>query len=189
MKIWILRREQTTPYMWLWSSMNQKCVFLNNWISWITNTCVCYHCYHVQVLSCRHKIQAKFAYMLLWLYFLRQQRDGWEEKQQEGDNLRPTALLIIFRSGPDNIWPSMRHMMHGGFDRAHLCTVQSVALWRPCLAYRLWSSAGTGRHRSPHLSHTPAPQWQRWREGRWEHMLTPYRPLKHCLSVYTVLQT
>lgn len=86
-------------------------------------------------------------------------------------------------------WPSMRRVIHGGFDRAHLCTVQSVVLWCPCPAYRLWSSAGTGRRRSPHLSHTPAPQWQRWRGGRRAHMLTPCRPLKQWLLVYTVLQT
>lgn len=86
-------------------------------------------------------------------------------------------------------WPSMRRVIHGGFDRAHLCTVQSVVLWCPCPAYRLWSSAGTGRRRSPHLSHTPAPQWQRWRGGRRAHMLTPCRPLKQWLIVYTVLQT
>lgn len=68
--------------------------------------------------------------------------------------------------------------MRGGLDGAHLCTVQSVLLWCPCPAYRLWSSAGTGRHRSRHRSHTPAPQWQRWKEGRWAHILNPCGALK-----------
>lgn len=49
--------------------------------------------------------------------------------------------------------------MHGAFSRAHLCTVQSVARQCPYPAYRRWSSAGTGRHRSPHQNHTPAPPW------------------------------
>lgn len=114
--------------------------------------------------------------------FQKWQSDGQETKQQEGDNSRPTALLIISWLGPDNGWPSMRWVMHGGFDGAHLCTVQSIALWRPCPVYRRWSSAGTGRHRSPHLSRTPAPRWQRWREWRLEHMLTPCRTLEQCLS-------
>lgn len=60
--------------------------------------------------------------------------------------------------------PSMSTMMHGVFSRAHLCTVQSVARQCPYPAYKLWSSAGTGRHRSPHQNHTPAPPWQMMRE-------------------------
>lgn len=54
--------------------------------------------------------------------------------------------------------------MHGVFSRAHLCTVQSVARQCPYPAYKLWSSAGTGQHRSPHQNHTPAPPWQMMRE-------------------------
>ena len=73
-----------------------------------------------------------------------------------------------------------------GTDGAHLCTGQSVALWCPRPVCRLWSSAGTGRHRSPRLSRTPAPRWQRWREGSLEHMLSPLGPLKQCsLSLLT----
>lgn len=53
----------------------------------------------------------------------------------------------------------MSTVMHGAFSRAHLCTVQSVARQCPYPAYRRWSSAGTGRHRSPHQNHTPAPPW------------------------------
>lgn len=50
--------------------------------------------------------------------------------------------------------------MHGAFSRAHLCTVRNVARQCPYPACRLWSSAGTGRHRSPHQNHTPAPPRQ-----------------------------
>lgn len=58
----------------------------------------------------------------------------------------------------------MSTVIHGAFSRAHLCTVQSVARQCPYPAYRRWSSAGTGQHRSPHQSHTPAPPWQTMRE-------------------------
>lgn len=58
----------------------------------------------------------------------------------------------------------MSTVMHRVFSRAHLCTVQSVARQCPYPAYKLWSSAGTGRHRSPHQNHTPAPPWQMMRD-------------------------
>lgn len=119
-------------------------------------------CNHVKVLSCYQKIQARFAYMLWWLHSETIGIAWWGNSRRE----------IIWHSRHSPLsWLSMRRVIHGGFDRAHLCTVQSVVLRCPCPAYRLWSSAGTGRHRSPHLSHTPAPQWQRWRNGRW-HTLT-----------------
>lgn len=74
--------------------------------------------------------------------------------------------------------------MHGAFSRAHLCTVRNVA--RQCLypACRLWSSAGTGRHRSPHQNHTPAPPRQTMREIDSTRMSSPWmtKTLTFCLS-------
>lgn len=62
----------------------------------------------------------------------------------------------------------MSTVMHGTFSRAHLCTVRNVARQCPCPACRLWSSAGTGRRRSPHQNHTPAPPLTD-NEREWHH--------------------
>lgn len=53
--------------------------------------------------------------------------------------------------------PGVPGLMHGGRVGAHLCTVPSAARRCPCPACRRWSSAGTGRRRSPRLCRTPAP--------------------------------